>query len=500
MNRDKIIIVALAFVVGLIGFVGTVQAQRVIGPGDEYNPEINPADFTTNVTNPYFSLPVGQKRVYEAETADGLERVEILIPGWTRNVAGVETLIYWDRVYLDDVLVEDTRDYLTQHKETGDVWYFGEHVDNYEDGELVDHEGAWLAGEDDAQPGIWMLGNPQVGDKFRSEYRAGEAEDESEVLSLEERVTTPYGTFTDCIKHLDGSPLFVSKEHKYYCKGIAAEVLAVGLVGPERPEEEIVELVAIDPDGALSVELPSAYANEGVVAPITCHTVKDATEIATAKLIVEYNATDGDIGVHGQFDDSGWSELCIYAPNGKQIVAVRPQAALKDLTMGALFFESREPPVNEFAIADLMAKFPEGEYAVRALSYDGTGLIGSATFSHDIPTPPAITSPTLAEDEESVAGLVVSTTGLVIEWADVTKTIRGNPVTITGYEVIITKVKHDDPNGFSRPVYDVHVPADMNSLPVPDEFLEPDTVYELEVLALEESGNQTISVGFFKTR
>ena len=34
---------------------------------------------------------------------------------------------------------------------------------------------------------------------------------------------------------------------------------------------------------------------------------------------------------------------------------------------------------------------------------------------------------------------------------------------------------------------------------VPVEFLEPDTVYELEVLALEESGNQTITVGFFKT-
>jgi hypothetical protein len=31
------------------------------------------------------------------------------------------------------------------------------------------------------------------------------------------------------------------------------------------------------------------------------------------------------------------------------------------------------------------------------------------------------------------------------------------------------------------------------------EFLEPNTVYELEVLALETSGNQTITVGFFKT-
>mgnify|MGYP001611115032 FL=1 len=56
-----------------------------------------------------------------------------------------------------------------------------------------------------------------------------------------------------------------------------------------------------------------------------------------------------------------------------------------------------------------------------------------------------------------------------------------------------------DPDGLSRPVYDVHVPADLTSLAVPAAFLLPDTLYELEVLALEESGNQTISVGSFRT-
>ena len=65
--------------------------------------------------------------------------------------------------------------------------------------------------------------------------------------------------------------------------------------------------------------------------------------------------------------------------------------------------------------------------------------------------------------------------------------------------MIITKEVQDDPHGFSRPTDDVHVPASVNSLSVPAEFLESNTVYELEVLALEKSGNQTISVGFFNT-
>lgn len=80
-----------------------------------------------------------------------------------------------------------------------------------------------------------------------------------------------------------------------------------------------------------------------------------------------------------------------------------------------------------------------------------------------------------------------------------TQTTEGGPVTITGYEVIITKEVEDDPNGYSRPTFDVHVPPSANSLSVPVEFLEPGTVYEIEVLALEVSGNQTITVGFFMT-
>ncbi|MCI0545592.1 MAG: hypothetical protein L0Z49_14310 [Actinobacteria bacterium] len=109
-----------------------------------------------------------------------------------------------------------------------------------------------------------------------------------------------------------------------------------------------------------------------------------------------------------------------------------------------------------------------------------------------------ITVPVLAEDAEQ-PGPPVAREGFEVRWDNVTETVDGEPVTITGYEVILTKEHHDDPHGFSKPVYDVHVPASLNSLSVPAEFLEPGTVYEVEVLALEESGNQTITVGFFVT-
>ncbi len=241
-----------------------------------------------------------------------------------------------------------------------------------------------------------------------------------------------------------------------------------------------------------------APSDEGSRSGVSCEAPGDGAEaIDEAMLYVEYNATDGDLGVHGSFGADGWSELCVYAPDGTQVLGVEPASQLGALTMASLFFESREPELADFGFAELEAGFPEGAYEVRALSYDGTSLVGTATFSHAVPEQPTILFPPLAEDEEGAGEVVLPTHGLMIRWEEVAQTVGGDPVSISGYEVIITKVEHDDPNGFSRPVYDVHVPPDRRRLAVPADFLESDTLYELEVLALEASGNQTITVGFF---
>ena len=250
------------------------------------------------------------------------------------------------------------------------------------------------------------------------------------------------------------------------------------------------------------IALQSGYAASAFAASnqITCSPVHGAKRIAAAKLFIEHNATDEDTGVHGAFEDDGWSELCVYDPTGKQVLAVKPQGQLGDLTMSGIFFESREPPNSEFSLADLMTAFPEGKYEVRGISFDGTGLTGFATFTHAIPAAPVITFPALVLDAKDAANAVVPTANLVVTWQQVTGTISGAPITITGYEVIITKNVKEDPNGFSRPTFDVHLSPTQNALSVPVQFIEPGTVYELEVLALEKSGNQTISAGFFKTQ
>jgi hypothetical protein len=226
----------------------------------------------------------------------------------------------------------------------------------------------------------------------------------------------------------------------------------------------------------------------------------EGAELADTKLYIEHNATDEDTGVHALLAADGWTTLCVTDPNGTRLLVTDPQGPLGELGLADLFWESREPENTEYSIADLEADFPEGEYLVSAVDFEGNPLAGTARFTHDIPAPPTIVSPSpLASDAETAASVTHSPEDVVVRWEPVTETIDGAPLTVTAYEVIITDDAFVDPHGFAQPIYDVHVGPDARSLSVPPEFFEPATVYEVEVLALEESGNQTISLGFFTT-
>jgi hypothetical protein len=97
-------------------------------------------------------------------------------------------------------------------------------------------------------------------------------------------------------------------------------------------------------------------------------------------------------------------------------------------------------------------------------------------------------------------GATVPPANLVCRWNPVTQTITGDDVTIIRYQLIVEKVVEEPhPNAIGKMGMSIYVPATVTSVSVPDEFLEPDTDYEWEVLAIEESGNQTLSSSEFTT-
>jgi hypothetical protein len=95
---------------------------------------------------------------------------------------------------------------------------------------------------------------------------------------------------------------------------------------------------------------------------------------------------------------------------------------------------------------------------------------------------------------------VVPAEDLVMRWAPVTQTITGEGVDIISYQLIIEKDEPPHPHAIGKRGLSLYLPASVTSLSVPNEFLEPNTHYLWEVLAIEISGNQTLSSSEFTTQ
>lgn len=239
MRREMVLYVSVFLLVLFVAGCGSESDNGNDGNGDDdsaYNPDIDPADFVAGIDNPFMPLVPGTTRTYETETDEGLETVVVTVTDETKVIMGVTCVVVRDTASLEGSVIEDTYDWFAQDVD-GNVWYFGEDTAEYEDGEIVSTEGSWEAGVDEALPGIVMEGDPQVGDVYRQEYLEGEAEDMGEVLSLDESVTVPYGSFEHCLMTKDWTPLEPGiVEHKYFCKGVG-EVLAELVEGGSEREE-----------------------------------------------------------------------------------------------------------------------------------------------------------------------------------------------------------------------------------------------------------------------
>lgn len=208
----------------LVLFVlGTLAASAHATSDDGWLESFNLDDcgLSSSGSNSYFFLEPGYQLTLEGE-ADG-DRLQLILTvlNETRTVDGVETRIVEERESENGELIEVSMNYLAICGDTNDIFYFGEEVDMYEDGEVESHEGAWLAGQDGAKAGLIYPANPTVGMKYYQEVAPGVAEDRAEVLSLDEMLTVPAGSFESVLKVEETTPLEPrEKEFKYYAPGI----------------------------------------------------------------------------------------------------------------------------------------------------------------------------------------------------------------------------------------------------------------------------------------
>lgn len=203
---------------------------------------LDPAEFTTKIDNPFWPMRPGTRWTYRETDVGGAQlKVVVVATTATKRIAnGITARVMRDVVTENGELVEDTKDWYAQDS-AGNVWYMGENTAEFEEGAITTRAGSFEAGVDGALPGIIMPADPQPGMKYRQEYYKGEAEDNGEVLSLDEMAEVPYGQFDHALLTKDTITIEPDVlEYKLYAKGIGP-VLVLGVSGGAG-REELVEV------------------------------------------------------------------------------------------------------------------------------------------------------------------------------------------------------------------------------------------------------------------
>jgi hypothetical protein len=210
-----------------------------------------------------------------------------------------------------------------------------------------------------------------------------------------------------------------------------------------------------------------------------------AIPLADARIIIEINATDGDAGIQIFLDGEGWNLCQVSDPNGIIVLNIQASGSVGMQGITELFFESAEPSFDEQSLEDLLALFPKGKYEIECMTTEGQMLKGSATLTHKLPAAPVVTPEEGAEVDPNMP--------VAIQWQSVTTAFPGGELgVIAGYEITVERLK----DGLK---FSITLPATATSVTVPPEFIQPKTQYKFEVLAIEASGNQTISESAFTT-
>jgi hypothetical protein len=226
----------LLTIAGALALVAPASGATGPLPQDGAPVNLNPAEFTAKVTNPYFPLPPGTRLVYREQDAEGTVQKDVVHVTKRRKLIanGITARVVHDVVSEQGEPVEKTFDWYAQDA-AGNVWYLGENTKEYENGRLRSTHGSFEAGVDGAQPGVIMPASPQVGMTYRQEYYAGEAEDEAEILSLDEQAGVPYGHFGGTLMTKESNPLEPRHgEYKFYARGIGPVLELTASGGTDR--------------------------------------------------------------------------------------------------------------------------------------------------------------------------------------------------------------------------------------------------------------------------
>ncbi len=223
-NRVKVMLLVALSLLSLLGIVGHLAAQQPAKSTESNWTDTFPMEeFLSTGINPYFVLKPGYFLILEGKEEGKKIQLTVTVLNETKKVDGVETRVVEEKEksVADGKLTEVSKNYFAIGKRTNSVYYFGEEVDHYKNGQIDNHEGSWQSGVKGAKFGLMMPGIILLGSRYYQEVAPGVAMDRAENVSAAEKVETPEGMFKSCLKVKETSPLEpAAKDFKVYADGI----------------------------------------------------------------------------------------------------------------------------------------------------------------------------------------------------------------------------------------------------------------------------------------
>lgn len=224
---------------------------------------------------------------------------------------------------------------------------------------------------------------------------------------------------------------------------------------------------------------------------------EDEMEFDEAHVFFELNNTDEDLGIHALIDGEPWKRLRIEDQNERKILDVKVRNRLRRQGLTEFFFESAEPPFAELSPETFFERFPEGIYEIEGKTLEGDEIESETEITHAMPAPAVVTSFDYDEDCEDETFEVEVSKPVTIAWDPVTRThpTLGDPqdspdITIVNYQVVVETELDLDGEEFTT-VLSVVLPPSVTEMTIPDEFIGDADEFKYEILAREESFNQT---------
>lgn len=235
--KTRILFCALA-AVGATAAAAAVFAPQGRSQALGGSPAMPPASsFSARVDNPWFPLLRGTRWVYTGVKDGKPTRDVVAVTPRIKTIEGVPCVAVHDRLYMRGRLEERTTDWYSQDSH-GNVWYFGENTAELDaHGHVTSTEGTWKAGANGAKAGIYIPGNPRLGQTGLQEFLKGHAEDHFEIIALFGTVAPPGKA--NALVTKEWTPLEPGViDHKMYVRGIGT-VLEQSQRGPNERNELI---------------------------------------------------------------------------------------------------------------------------------------------------------------------------------------------------------------------------------------------------------------------